>query len=548
MSFQKNRTSIIILFLLIVGYFLRFYNLTWGAPYFFHPDERNIASAVSQMTFPINLNPHFFAYGGLPIYVIFFSGTILNLIQSTFQPVASLNQVNFENAIMISRFYSALFSTLLIPAMFFIGKKIFNERCGVIAAGLTTFCVGFIQFAHFGTFEMWLTFFTLLLFWMCINFSYSLKYFFFCGILVGVLIAVKVSSMVILPLPLLPAFFYFLKQLNGKNIRLRNIFRLCFYFLVFIFSAVFVYLISNPYVVLDFAEFKNSMGYESGVALGTLPVFYTGEFTNSVPVIFQALRVFPFLLNPVAVILFLPLLAVFGIYAARKKNFELIILLLFFLVCFLSQAFLFVKWVRYMVPSVPFIILILSCSIEILRGEFKNKFININIYWFLMLSSIVFSMSYFLTTYVQKDSRFEALEYAKRNIPSSSLVLSEVYDLGIVPFNEYYPSISLFNFYDLDLESTVYTQSALEKAIQDADFIILPSQRLVKVRVSQPKTFPLGSKFYMSLLSGEMGFNKIYETPCDLLCKISYLTDPIYSYEQTANVFDRPRVMIFKKK
>ena len=58
---------------------------------------------------------------------------------------------------------------------------------------------------------------------------------------------------------------------------------------------------------------------------------------------------------------------------------------------------------------------------------------------------------------------------------------------------------------------------------------------------------PNGNLFYKSLLFRSSKFKKIYETPCDLLCRILYLGDPVNSFEQTANVFDRPTVMIFKK-
>src|SRR5437667_11195294 len=134
-----------LLFLLIaISLFLHFYNLNWGAPFYFHPDERNIASSVAQLTFPTQMNPHFFAYGSLPIYTIYFTGYFLHLFQTP--------QVRFEEAILLSRFYSALFSTLLIPILFFIGKKCKDESLGIFVAFLATTSVGFIQFAHFGTF------------------------------------------------------------------------------------------------------------------------------------------------------------------------------------------------------------------------------------------------------------------------------------------------------------------------------------------------------------------------------------------------------------
>src|SRR5690242_3073826 len=112
--FKKN--IIIILLLILTGGFLHFYNLNWGAPFYFHPDERNIASAVSQLKFPKQMNPHFFAYGSLPIYTIYFTGVVANYISGLLAPTQTqITNVLFEQAIQISRVYSALFATLLIP-------------------------------------------------------------------------------------------------------------------------------------------------------------------------------------------------------------------------------------------------------------------------------------------------------------------------------------------------------------------------------------------------------------------------------------------------
>jgi len=78
-------------------------------------------------------------------------------------------------------------------------------------------------------------------------------------------------------------------------------------------------------------------------------------------------------------------------------------------------------------------------------------------------------------------------------------------------------------------------------------YIILPSQRILQSRLENPTNFPKGYVFYTSLLNGQLGYHKIYETPCDIFCKITYLNDPVYWWEQTVTVFDRPTVFIFKE-
>src|SRR5436190_14018626 len=105
--------------LLILGIFFRFYNLSWGAPFFFHPDERNIAISISQLQYPSQLNPHFFAYGSFPIYCIYFMGVLINFMQNIILHAHNkINAVSFENAIIIGRSFSFLFSSLLLYLIF----------------------------------------------------------------------------------------------------------------------------------------------------------------------------------------------------------------------------------------------------------------------------------------------------------------------------------------------------------------------------------------------------------------------------------------------
>ena len=56
----------------------RFMHLEWDQNHFFHPDERAVAGAVMQLSFkPVQLNPHFFAYGSLPIYLTKITTSVL---------------------------------------------------------------------------------------------------------------------------------------------------------------------------------------------------------------------------------------------------------------------------------------------------------------------------------------------------------------------------------------------------------------------------------------------------------------------------------------
>ena len=99
-----NRETILLLLIIVLGAFFRFYNLNWDEGLSFHPDERNIAASVSRIRFPERLDPEFFAYGSLPIYVYRLAGEVL--LKITNNP-----SWNYEwgNINLVGRIFSALF-------------------------------------------------------------------------------------------------------------------------------------------------------------------------------------------------------------------------------------------------------------------------------------------------------------------------------------------------------------------------------------------------------------------------------------------------------
>ncbi|MBI2034430.1 MAG: glycosyltransferase family 39 protein [Candidatus Levybacteria bacterium] len=558
-----NKQHILLLLLIIIGSFFRLYNLNWGAPYYFHPDERNIASSVTQLHFPDQMNPHFFAYGSLSTYVTYFTGLILNFFFTCHLPpitclsaeaLAKVDHVTFEQAIIISRFLSAFFSVGIIPLIYLVGRQLVDRKTGLLAASLATFSTGLIQSAHFGTVEISTAFFSLFLFHMCTLLfkNSSLNKTLVASLIFGILIATKITSLILLPLPMLAMYIY---AYSRKHIPWHQ--KLLMFIStasIFLLLAIFIYMITNPFTFISFAEFRNSMSYESGVALGNLPVFYTGEFFGQAPVLFQFTKIYPFLLNPLLAIIFIPAFFYVVYDGFKKRSSNYLLLITYYLLLFIPNAFIFAKWTRYIVPTLPFIYLIIAITINSLysssedRTE-RSRSARTIIAVLFIIPSIIFAISYLITAFVQQDSRIAAAKWAKINMLKDSKIISEVYDLGITPFNNSfnYNNIILFNFYDLDNNSPDATGKKLTNLIETSEYIILPSQRILKTRLQNPKQFPKGYSFYYKLLGGKLGYMKIYETPCDIWCKITYFNDPVNLSEITANVFERPTVLIFQK-
>ncbi|MDO8269788.1 MAG: glycosyltransferase family 39 protein [Candidatus Levybacteria bacterium] len=549
-SFPLSFFSIIFIIAILTGIFLRFYNLSWGAPYFFHADERNIANSVTQLSYPSQMNPHFFAYGTLPIYSIYFTGVLTNLIQNLlFNAGVNITSVSFEDSIIIGRSFSFILSILLVFLIYHIGERLGGKTSGMISATLASLSVGFIQYAHFATFEIWLSFFTLLLSYMLMNYLSTLKenYLLYSGGIMGILMAIKVSSLAFLPI----AIFVILITSVRKDIKVKQkkiiiLEKIFLRLLIFLSISVLIVYIVCPYFWLDSAGFLHSINYESSVGLGTLPVFYTQGFLGSIPITFQLTKVYPFILNPFVLITWLILLPLLIKELFKHKKTSLLILCGFLITAFFSQAFLYVKWVRYYIPTLAFIYVIMGYLLNLIISKKYFSRINIGsgIFIFLFTVSLIYSLAYFKSVLYNKDTRLSAAQWADKNISNNSPILSELYDMGIVPFNPYFSSITLFDFYALDTDPQA--KHKLKVMLNSSDYLILPGQRVIEPRINNKKYFPTGSPFYQSLLSGTDNFKMVYKSSCDIFCKILYLGSPSFSYEQTANVFDRPEVYIFK--
>lgn len=554
----KRITFLIVL--IVIGFFLHLYNLNWGAPYYFHPDERNIASSISQLSFPDRLHPNFFAYGSFPIYTVYATGVLSHLVTECANEVSTCiqgqlpmtNQVLFEEAIIIGRLYSALLGTLLIPLVFYLGKKLQGQNTGLLAAFFTTFSVGIIQFSHFATFEIWTTFFVTLLLLVCFRYlkTQSKKVFVLMACITGALFSIKISNAVLIIIPALSILFASFKNIPSLTkwfTSKQGFLHTSIFSLFLIIFSLSIFVLTNPFVLIDTEAFKGSITYESEVALGTLHVFYTGEFYNSIPIVFQFTKVFPFLLNPVVLLICLISLVVVTFQAVVTKNKEHVLLLVTFFVLFFTSSFMYVKWVRYMVPTLPFLYLICSIFLtkKILNSSRTERVLTRSILSIVAVVCIIFSLSYLFTSFIEEDTRLKARNTVSLLIPQDAQILSEVYDLGITPFNDRFHNITLFNFYDLDTQDDTFSDQ-LPILINENEYLILPSQRVLATRSLHKEQFPKGYAFYNELLTNKQKYTKIYETDCSIFCKITYLGDPISRFEGTANVFDRPHIIIFK--
>lgn len=539
---KKNYWKLgLIIFLAAV---LRFGGLNWGAFYPFHPDEWNMAAAIGRLGPENRFHPGFFAYGQLPLYLSYFSARAYNLL-----PWQGINGVSPKEGIFFLRFWSALAGLGTVWLVFLVTQNLIqNKKFALLASALAAFTPGLIQISHFGTTESWLSFCFLgvVYFSLKILDQPKFKNFFFASIFFGLALGAKISALIFaFPLLLATGFLFF---------KTRKAPKVWFCFPAF-FLAIGLALLTSPYLIFDFNESRRILTYEMQIATGQIPVFYTRQFFNTLPVVFQLRKIFPytlgwpiFILGALGIAISMILLAK-NLFTKQKiipTYSPLILILGSFFIYFFSQAFLFCKWTRFMAPAFAFFAVFAGIFFEKLFTHLRKGklFLGYLIFFLALLPGLIFSSIYF-----QPDIRFTASEWIYENLPREAKVLSEsgnVIDLPVFPPNHqsaadnYLLSVTSFDFYHLDDNPLLFPQ--LLTSLEEAEYLFLPSRRLFANHLRLKEKYPLTAKYYQLLFSGQLGFQLVKE-----ISPFPFgFSDE--KAEETWSVFDHPVIRIYQKK
>ncbi|GIW62554.1 MAG: hypothetical protein KatS3mg090_0380 [Patescibacteria group bacterium] len=457
---QKIKSLFIFLSILSLLFVTRFYNLSWGLPFPFHPDERNMADALLKLSCA-NLSecfaPDFYAYGQTTIYLGYMIKTLLSywlVVSDWVLAFLSLRLISALSSIAVVFLVVKIFRLVISKDNFSVDFYLFL---------MLIFSPVLIQFSHFGTTEAVLSFlFVLLIYTACLFLDDKIgikKYVFVSSLVFGIASAIKLSSVLFAFVVVLSLFIFSLQRKNELNFVLQNL----FYFGAL--SIVF-YFLASPYNLFKFNLFLSSMHYESSVALGSLKVFYTQQFDGSVPVLFQFLLIFPYALGIAS-----PIFFVKGYLSIlSERNLKIILIKLSVLFVFLVNSFIYAKWTRFLAPIYPLVILIVY--LELIK--LKNRLLFFSIVFLFISQGILF-----FSLYLKPDIRLLATNWLVDNIPAGAVVAQEsgnVVDLPLVSYrNPNIKRLSL-NLYEADFNPEV-AQEVLSY-LEEADYVILPSRRV----------------------------------------------------------------------
>lgn len=514
MKFKKT----LLIFIIILGGFLRFYKLDWGEGLFAHPDEYHIVTSVNQLVFPTQMHPHFFNYGTVVIYLIYFTKLFSAAI----------------NPFLIGRFYSALFSTLTIFVIYKIAKFALEEKYAILSTFLVAITPGLIQQAHFATPESALTFFVFTSLFFLIQFlkKTNLSYLLISSIFLGLGLGTKITA----------GFFFPVIFLALSLKLLRSPFKLISFLLASLLTSLATFIITSPFVFLDYANWQNSFNHENAVAQGSSLVFYTRQFIETYPLVFQLEKILPYALGIFLLVFGVLGIAVIFLRLVKKFELSLFIILVTFLCLFIPNLLLFAKWTRFIAPTFPFIGIFAAFFLQILNRKFRLATpISTGI---LLIPTVLWSLAFF-SIYLNHDVRITADNWMKTQLPMEAIYLIEGGNTVDLPLSS--PNKISLDFYDF--EDNPKIRESLIQSLEKSDYFIIQSRRVFLNHQRLSNLYPKTAHFYNTLFNGQLGFQEIKEFHS--YPSLSFIGIPIEfpdeNAEETWTVFDHPVIRIFKK-
>ena len=589
---------------------LRLYGINWDNGYLFHPDERAILFHVNDMSWPSDgawatllnpvespLNPHWFPYGSLPMYMALIAKTV----------ISPITHIDFHDMSILGRILSSLADVGTVTVVYFLGRRLYSKSVGLLASLLTALSVLHIQLSHFYAVDTFLSLFVLtsVYFMSRIMDRGRRKDYILAGIFLGLALASKIS--------ILPIFFtFFIAHALSSNItksstmldsrpmlpnnRIFNV-NLLLGFTV----SIFVFFIATPYAFLDWSRpnpcdipipflkflennyFACDIGAQYNMARGSSGLPFTQQYIGTMPYIYQMKQMVLFGLGlPLGIISCVAIFFSCSL-AIRQRGRADILMLAWVLPFFLLTGYLEVKFLRYMLPLTPFLIILGSRMLFYIRDwtiEKRPQHTNLT-NWsigLLVLATGFYAVSY-TNVYRETHTAVSASKWINENVPKGSTILREHWEEEIPNLVGYkmgcgneWDSKSCMRMYESDIYFKLdgkNKMSYIAEQLAQGDYLVLFSNRLYGSIPRVEDKYPQSGNYYRKLFSGKLGYELVHtETSYPNLLGITFIDDtfkrpnlpsPIQPKpadgnmfeinlgyaDESFSVYDHPKVMIF---
>jgi len=464
----------------------------------FHPDEETLVRAALALENP--LEPPLTAYGMLPLYL--WRTALALYTPFADAPFDALDTVASTTAIYRAiRLLSILFSLASLALVWHLGKRLYDPFTAALAALFFVATPALIQAAHFATVDGLHTLLCLAAFALMLR-AFSSEHWLpyaLAGLAIGAAGAVRLNGLLLGPVLVAGHFAaHGWAAWRRPGIWVAGL------------TALGALVLLQPYLLFDpailtRADGTDDLGFSLKVAQGEILRPWTVADLHTIPYLHYATDLLPLAVGwPLA----LGILAAIP-FALWKRRQTSALLLFFCGLYFLQMGGLHTKHVRYLLPMLPFLLLVTAdfCTqLERVRQRAGWALGGI-----LASAALVYGLA-FSSIYTREDSRIQAARWIVENVPEGTTVAGERGGFSMDPLvRSLRRPTRLLNTATLFESRGYMTCSAalshLRNRLLGVEYIALVDVNRYQQFGSAPKRMPATAAFYRRLVAGELGYS-----------------------------------------
>jgi hypothetical protein len=328
--------------------------------------------------------------------------------------------------------------------------------------------------------------------------------------------------------------------------------------------SVIVFLIVEPYALIDMGEFVRQVADQGSMARGGQDLPYVRQFAGTIPYIYELQNMvlwgMGLLLGGVACIAF----CWFIWRVCRRRLNGWLVILSWVVVYGLIMGSLYVKFMRYMLPVYPLLTLMAATLLTGAVPAFSGRWTTLKPFmrglpvlrWgmiVLVLAGTLFQGLALLNVYSAPNTRVQVSKWMYSHLRAGSILTYEQWDDPLpYPVDGYNPAQfrqyqdsdhNMATGLDLYGDDTQAKARQLANILSQVDVITMATDRLDKSIPRLPARYPLTIHYYQLLFSGQLGFRlaATFENRPHLLG----ITLDDSNADESYSVFDHPTSRIF---
>lgn len=570
--------------------------------------------------------PRRFAYGHLPLYLGVAATHLAGSVGSFLEPILPdewlLTQdilngagwIEFRHIAAVGRVLAALFDIATVGLLFFVGRWLFGPAAGLLGAALLAMNVMHVQLAHFFTVDPFLAFFAVLVIALLVLATRPklgdkgrAAAILAAGATIGLAVGSKFTGALLL-LPLVIASLLQPQWFLSRRVALLAL---------AVTLGLLFFAVTNPFALLDAScdggdevrigpvsvpeRLQNSCYLQNVVSQGTMvrgsrDVPYVRQYEGTAPYLYFIEMQLRWGMGPILGLASFAGLAwafwravrafiqwwrdgrPWAVFQVDVGRFPLtlgeLVVLSWTIPFFLTTGALAVKFMRYLQPLTPFLMLYAAALVLSIRMKVARRALTI----LLLLLTGLYAVA-FLAMYRQPHPWIAASQWLYEEAEPGAVILSEMWDDPLpdnITVDDQRLRRDIFVMTDVNWLSGIEDQDDLAKLAENlaevshSDYLVLASNRNYGVIPRLPERYPLSSQYYRLLFDSQLGFEVAYVgTRQPNLFGVSLVPDPfgwpgltppavveafltdgpgleMGRFDESFTVYDQPLVIIFR--